>query len=679
MMSVIRAIDAHARGRIDVAFLVYGAAFALFAWSSLTSSVPDHGSLMTMRENGVRGSLTMLRQGHAPLLLARSQVPRQLKESTYAYGPKVTSYRYFPAPQGDDPGIYLYLPLLGWMTGENDPLALLKVFFIGLFLPLFVLYPLIFHRLLNSYAAALIAPVLLLSCTRFVSDSDIYWVSTWCLLACVPLLLLLYQRWQWGRRGLLALAGLMVVASFATSIRTGAGLPIAFAGIVLLFLRERMWRRRLVGGLIVLVAYMSIAFFGFRGIEAVRDVSIDHAAMPTYEYAVWHSMYIGLGYIPNPYGLRYDDDVALSAAKRADPDVTYLGDGYGSVMRGIYFRFVRDHPGFLVKNIGLKTYVVLRDALRSAPYAFILLPLLTLVGRRRQLLGVALIFLVPAVVWAFLQSVLVIPTPTIELPWLGAWRFLMLLSLVWLAALAGDVARALLVPRRGDPQKQSHPLKEVLARSPSTPFIRIAVGWLAVFLAIGILCAGPISPVARAVQRLDFERQYTVLASPLVPQGLLHGRALHSWDFSKQVPKSWTVIHGTRATAAAGSQSGLEITTTTLRFGYQLQGPNILLAPGKYYVVVDGKVDRGGLTVGVLDSARNSWHIVRNYWEGQKRARRKIAAPVRLETPLRVTPILANWAPWGGSSSWVLRRITILRDSRKPRASNGTGDARAPR
>jgi hypothetical protein len=662
-------LGAHATSRIHVALLMYGVAFALFAGISLTSSVPDHGSLMAMRENGVRGSLTMLRQGHAPLLLSRSQAPRELKESTYAYGPKVTSYRYFPAPQGDDPGIYLYLPLIGWTTGQSDPLALLKVFFIGLFLPLFIFYPLIFHKLLDSYAAALLAPWLLLSCARFLSDSDIYWVGSWCLLGCVPLLLLLYQRWRWGSRILFALAGVMVVASFATSIRTSAGLPIAFAGIILLFLRERIWRRRLIGALIVLVAYQSIAFFGFRGIEAARDASIDHAAMPTYHYAVWHSMYIGLGYIHNPYGLRYDDDVALSAAKRADPNVTYLGDGYGSLMRHIYFRFVRDHPRFFVDNIGLKTYVVLRDALRSAPFAFILLPLLTLIGRRRQLLSVALMFLAPALAWAFLQSVLVLPIPTIELGWLGAWGFLTLLALVWLAALAVDVARALIPTRGVDQRNQSFTLKRALVRPTSAPLIRIAAGWLAVFLVIAILVAGPISPIARALRRLDVQREYAVLASPLVPQRLVHGRALQSWDFSKQLPNGWTTIPGTRATASRGEESGLEITTTPLRFGYQLQGPTLRLAPGEYYVVVNGKVARGGLTVGILDAARNSWHVVHNYWEGQTRAGGKIAAPLQVERPLRLTLILANWAPKGGSSAWVLQRITILRVPRLGRAA----------
>jgi len=649
--------------RIHLLLLLYGATFAVFAGISLTSSVPNHGSLMGIREDGVRGSLTMLRQGHAPLLVTRSQVPRELKESTHIYGPKVTSYRYFPVPQGDYPGIYLYLPLLGWLTGQSDPLGLLKVLFIGLFLPLFVFYPLLFHKLLDSFAAALIAPFLLLSCARFLTNSDIYWASTWCLLASVPLLLLLYRRWRWGNRTLLALAGVMIVASFATSIRTGAGLPIAFAGIILLFLRERVWRRRLVGALIILVAYQSITFFGFRSIEAVRDASIDHAAMPSYHTTVWHSMYIGLGYTHNGYGLRYDDDVAFRAAKRADPNVTYLSNEYGSVMRRLYFEFLRDHPKFVLDNIGLKTYVVLRDALRSAPFAFILLPALTLIGRRRQLLGVALIFLVPAVAWAFFQSVFVAPIATIELGWLGAWRFLTLLSFVWLAASVIDVARAFFATREVDPRTQKRTLKHVLARRPPAPLLRIATGWLAVFLGIGILCVGRISPVARALGRLDAQNQYSENASPLVPQRLVRGRDVRSWDFSKRLPNGWTTIAGTRATASLGGASGLEVTTTPLRFGYQLQGPTIRLAPGKYYVVVNGTVDRGGLTVGILDAARNSWHVVRNYWEGQTRAGGKIAAPLLVERPLRVTPILANWAPEGGSSAWVLQRVTILRVS----------------
>jgi len=100
------------------------------------------------------------------------------------------------------------------------------------------------------------------------------------------------------------------------------------------------------------------------------------------------------------------------------------------------------------------------------------------------------------------------------------------------------------------------------------------------------------------------------------------------------------------------------------------------LAPGSYYLVVDREVHRGGLSVGILDDALNSWQVVHNYWEGQTLAGKRTAVPLLIEEPRRVTPILSTWAPAGVSAAWVLRRITIVRVSQRLELATGHATTR---
>ena len=42
------------------------------------------------------------------------------------------------------------------------------------------------------------------------------------------------------------------------------------------------------------------------------------------QHPMWHSIYIGLGYLPNDLGLRYRDDVATAKVRELAPDSGYL-------------------------------------------------------------------------------------------------------------------------------------------------------------------------------------------------------------------------------------------------------------------------------------------------------------------------------------------------------------------
>src|SRR5262249_21301881 len=117
----------------------------------------------------------------------------------------VPSKDYYPIPNGDDTGPYVYLPQLANWAGTEDPLIVLKWSFITLFAALLLMYPLIFYELFSSVLAAVFAPYLLLYKFVFLFDTDIYWITGWAVLFCLPLLFVVYKRWT-PRLGLVWLA-----------------------------------------------------------------------------------------------------------------------------------------------------------------------------------------------------------------------------------------------------------------------------------------------------------------------------------------------------------------------------------------------------------------------------------------------------------------------------------------
>src|SRR5689334_7949844 len=164
---------------------------------------------MSTRATELSAAIDVVRRGGPPLLAS---------DVSYHKGIDVSHLR--PVGVTDDQGIYVVLPLLGKLTGSTDPAQLMEWFFIGCFAVLFAVYPLLFYELFGSVAVALLAPLGVYWKFRFTQHEDVYFISAWCMLLCLPGLMLAYRWWQGRRlRAVALLVVLMLVASFATAIR----------------------------------------------------------------------------------------------------------------------------------------------------------------------------------------------------------------------------------------------------------------------------------------------------------------------------------------------------------------------------------------------------------------------------------------------------------------------------
>ena len=384
--------------------LAFGFVVALLGTFELSRVHPAPWTLQGTRIQGLQSALAALNQG-APILT----------------GVLPGSDTLVRAGGGDDQGLYLVVPWLAHTLGWADPVNLLRWIALLAFGLVVAIYPWLIRELSGSTLAGVLSPFVLLIGLWLLPLGDIYWIAAWVILALLPIVLLLDRRWP--RHGLLVLLGLLVLASLASAIRSQAGLPI-LVGAVLVLVR-RPWSGWARTGAIVLcvVAYLSVSVFGMAAARAERDHEL-HGRVVAGDtgtgHPFWHTTYIGLGYLPNDWDIRYYDAIAYRDVLREDPKARFLGPAYGHILRHRYFKLVSSQPLFALKDYGAKLLVSLRPATPALLALALATPWLLLVDARRRRWRRDALFLVLAAAIGLASPLLATPDGSYLLGWLGA-------------------------------------------------------------------------------------------------------------------------------------------------------------------------------------------------------------------------------------------------------------------
>ena len=181
-----------------------------------------------------------------------------------------------------------------------------------------------------------------------------------------------YMGWMttsphWSFIGLVSLAGLLPMALAARSLgllsRRAANVWIA-AGIVALavcaLMRESIGmmglmltlgtiailgicRHRLLP-LLVAAAVAVLACMTPRGVVAARDaLFVMQPAQRLASHGLSHTLYLGLGFVENKWGIRYDDDYGEEIANAAQPPIVFCSPEYFRLMWKLYIaRWLED-------------------------------------------------------------------------------------------------------------------------------------------------------------------------------------------------------------------------------------------------------------------------------------------------------------------------------------------------
>ncbi len=262
----------------------------------------------------------------------------------------------------DDAGLYLYTPLAARLfgTGAQGSLAIVLA---ALLVPAMAAALLAVPRLFRTVPGR-IAGVAAIVGSAIVA----WWIGDeYVALAAAVLAVLPFAGTLPGRRsgaGVLALLlACGVFLGITETLRAGAALPaLAFTAGVLAA-RVHWSRRARLAAVVALAAGTCLPIVGLRALQANRDRWLA-ARVPGYEvplhiHPVWHSAYIGLGFLSNDLGLRYKDEVAIGRVRALDPGAGFVTPRYEALMRGEVFRLIREQPAFVAVTEAAKAGVLL--------------------------------------------------------------------------------------------------------------------------------------------------------------------------------------------------------------------------------------------------------------------------------------------------------------------------------
>jgi hypothetical protein len=402
--------------------LAYGLAVAIVGTLLIIVSTPGQWLLMGTRAEGYEASIEMLEDGGPPLL-------------GYAGSVNVGTGndKYVALGATDHQGTYVVLPLVGHLLGLEDPRAAMEVvFLIAVFLTL-LFYPVVFYALFRSWGAALLAPLMLLAGARILNGQDIYWVPALAAFALLPPLLLVDRRWP--RRSFPIMLGVLAVASVASSFRSNAGLGIAIAAGIVVLARPWSLPRKGLAVAALVAAYLSFSVLGMTAIREYRDSWVGDprfAEQASSAHPVWHTAYIGLGYLPNDYGLRYRDEDAIATVELIEPGTEYVSEEYESILRERYLDVATENPDFFLSVTAQKVLVTIGNAAPLLVLLALLVPV-AIAARRRQAAR-WLLLMVPAALLASIQPIFAVPFRVYETGLYGALGVGVVVLLAWLVA-----------------------------------------------------------------------------------------------------------------------------------------------------------------------------------------------------------------------------------------------------
>jgi hypothetical protein len=141
----------------------------------------------------------------------------------------------------------------------------------------------------------------------------------------------------------------IVMLGFVTLLRESIGLM----GLVVtvLVLAWMAWRRTTRPSRIILVLVLTVvAFLTPRFTVMARDGLFDmEPAQRLERHGLSHTLYLGLGFIENKWGIRYDDAYGEELAKQLRPDIEFCSPEYFRLMWRLYFERLVEDPGEIAR------------------------------------------------------------------------------------------------------------------------------------------------------------------------------------------------------------------------------------------------------------------------------------------------------------------------------------------
>jgi hypothetical protein len=276
----------------------------------------------------------------------------------------------------DDVGSYYLLPKLanmfGWPMGRTIDLFYSSLLLVGFLTSVAGFFRL--HRSLLPRTVTVLGLTMLTAVSYKIGDVYVFCFVT-AAIAVPWTLVLIRQKSERGIQLGVFVFSLGVLAGLANAARNHAGTsPLIFIGLLLLFGISASRARKLILFLCLLSGVLLPKVF-FSRLAAERDAFLisqcpEYAGLPR-QHPLWHAVYMGLGYLQNDYGLRWDDGVTYRMVQSVAPGTTYGSDQDERILKGAVFSFIRQHPKFVLMTLASKFGVILAFVVISANFGLL--------------------------------------------------------------------------------------------------------------------------------------------------------------------------------------------------------------------------------------------------------------------------------------------------------------------
>ena len=191
---------------------------------------------------------------------------------------------------------------------------------------------------------------------------DVYVASSAAVLGITPYILLMLRKTRITPGKLWGFFFCGLLCGIANSIRADAGTTIILFAILGVLVTAFSWKGRTFLVLALLVGAILPSLY-FNQLVRDRDAYLT-STQPDYvqtitAHPLWHTAYIGFGYLHNDQGLAYLDEVGMAKVASIDPTVAYLSPRYEDILRQQTLTLIRTQPLFAIQTIFSKLGILL--------------------------------------------------------------------------------------------------------------------------------------------------------------------------------------------------------------------------------------------------------------------------------------------------------------------------------
>jgi hypothetical protein len=267
-------------------------------------------------------------------------------------------HQYLQTGRSDDPGMMELIPtvsrFLGVSIGNAYDLVMFAVISSGILIGYSGLWRLYPDRRLRLIIAAVF--LCLGIAEARIADEYVFQISP--LIAGIPWLMYLGLS---GKNFALTIGAALLAfcCSWCSLLRSGS-LVICMTFLSTLFALHYRVQKLLVPILLITLACVPAVLFE-RSLVARRDATltkVGETARAVNSHPVWHTLYIGLGFIPNSEVPEYRDEVGLEKVRSIDPTVAYTSAKYQAILKRELWGIVKRRPMLVIGIVAAKAGIV---------------------------------------------------------------------------------------------------------------------------------------------------------------------------------------------------------------------------------------------------------------------------------------------------------------------------------